>query len=191
MILTQTTPPAAQPVTLAELKAHLRLAHGFADEGAEDGILALHLGNAVATIEAETAQALIARAFRLETDGWDRHGQLVLPVGPVASIDQMEIVSGDQTTSVTPADLSLSTARTRQTLSGLGGLPLTPVPDGGRATLSFTAGYGPAGSDVPGPLRQAVLLLAAQFYENRAGEEATALPGFVSALLQPYRPVRL
>ncbi|MEM6904315.1 MAG: hypothetical protein AAF568_00330, partial [Pseudomonadota bacterium] len=124
MILTQTTPPAAQPVTLAELKAHLRLAHGFADEGAEDGILALHLGNAVATIEAETAQALIARAFRLETDGWDRHGQLVLPVGPVASIDQVEIVSGDQTTSVTPADLSLSTARTRQTLSGLGGLPL-------------------------------------------------------------------
>ncbi|MEM6904494.1 MAG: head-tail connector protein, partial [Pseudomonadota bacterium] len=114
-----------------------------------------------------------------------------LPVGPVASIDQVEIVSGDQTTSVTPADLSLSTARTRQTLSGLGGLPLSPVPDGGRATLSFTAGYGPTGSDVPGPLRQAVLLLAAQFYENRAGEEATALPGFVSALLQPYRPVRL
>ncbi len=63
------------------------------------------------------------------------------------------------------------------------------------AEIAFTAGYGPAASDVPAPVRQALLLLVAHWYEHREpieiGSSATAIPQTVSDLLMPHRGVRL
>ena len=63
----------------------------------------------------------------------------------------------------------------------------------GAIRVCFTAGYGPAWSDLPPDLAQAVMLLAAHYYEHR---EATALgagcmPFGVTSLLNRYRPMRL
>jgi uncharacterized phiE125 gp8 family phage protein len=44
---------------------------------------------------------------------------------------------------------------------------LPSLPTGGRVRLTFEAGFGPVWEDVPADLRQAVMLLAAHFYENR------------------------
>jgi uncharacterized phiE125 gp8 family phage protein len=61
--------------------------------------------------------------------------------------------------------------------------------------IAFTAGFGNAAGDVPAPIRQAVLLLVAHWYEHREpieiGAAATAVPHMVSELLQPYRRVSL
>ena len=61
--------------------------------------------------------------------------------------------------------------------------------------IAFTAGYGEAVADVPAPIRQAVLLLVAHWYEHREpieiGAAHTRIPHMVSELLQPYRPVRV
>ncbi len=61
--------------------------------------------------------------------------------------------------------------------------------------IAFTAGYGPAAGDVPQPIRLAITMLVAQWFESREpvliGETAGALPTSVASLIAPYREVRL
>jgi uncharacterized phiE125 gp8 family phage protein len=72
-----------------------------------------------------------------------------------------------------------------------GSLPVIPL--GGRVEISFTAGFGVAWADVPADLRQAVMLLAAQFYETRhdVGDGVAGLPVAVQALIERWRTVRI
>lgn len=59
------------------------------------------------------------------------------------------------------------------------------------AAMTITAGYG-GPSDVPAAIRQALLMLVAQWFDQRQVTGAgTALPFTVEALLAPYRRVRL
>jgi uncharacterized phiE125 gp8 family phage protein len=75
---------------------------------------------------------------------------------------------------------------------------LLPAPGriAGGIELDVTVGYGDAATDVPEALRQAVRLLVAHWYENR-GVVATdttrvaPLPSTITALLAPYRMLRL
>jgi uncharacterized phiE125 gp8 family phage protein len=61
--------------------------------------------------------------------------------------------------------------------------------------IAFSAGYGDAGTDVPAPIRQALVLLVAHWFENREPLRADAaqaeIPHMVSTLLAPYRGRRL
>ena len=74
----------------------------------------------------------------------------------------------------------------------LGG-SLPSVPTGGAVEIRFDAGFGAGFADLPADLGQAVLLLAAHYYEYR---DETALgqgcmPFGVSSLLARFRPMRL
>ena len=64
---------------------------------------------------------------------------------------------------------------------------------GGSVEIDFTAGFGPVWETVPADLRQAVLLLAAQYYEMRHDGDAdgAAMPFGVAALIERWRTVRL
>jgi uncharacterized phiE125 gp8 family phage protein len=77
---------------------------------------------------------------------------------------------------------------------GTGTAPVSPLAANG-IEIDFVAGYGDAPSDVPQPIRQALLLLVAHWYENREpveiGATATVIPGSVSSLLSLYRRRRL
>lgn len=57
--------------------------------------------------------------------------------------------------------------------------------------VTLTAGFGGAATDVPAPLRVAIMMLAAHWYEHReaAGEERFAVPFGVDMLAAPYRRV--
>ena len=191
MYLRQVTFPAVDPVSLEELKAHLRLSHGFADQGSEDALLQLYLSNATRAIESKLDQALIIRSFVAETDSWDRHGQFTLPVGPVAEITGLTFHQGETITPIAADQLTVSPGRSRQVLSARGGLPLPPVARGARAEIRFDAGYGPAGEDVPGELRQAILILAAHLYTHRGGGESQMPPASIHSLIAPHRAIRL
>ncbi len=70
---------------------------------------------------------------------------------------------------------------------------LPGVPEGGSATVQFTAGFGSDWTDVPIDLRQAVLMLAAHYYEYRhdTGLQGGCMPFGVTSLLERYRPMRL
>jgi len=65
----------------------------------------------------------------------------------------------------------------------------------GGIEIEFVAGFGDAPSDVPEPIRHALRLLVAHWYEVRnpvhIGSMATRVPDTVSELLMPYRARRL
>ena len=75
----------------------------------------------------------------------------------------------------------------------------TPTPEPGRRLngieIAVTCGFGAQHADVPAPIRQALLLLVAHWYEHRdPGEIGTSeahVPQAVTALLHPWMPVRL
>ncbi len=193
MLLKETTPAALNPVPLSEFAAHLRLGYGFVDDGAENGLLELYLRNAVAVIERRTSQALIRRAYVLQSASYDRHGHLTLPIGPVAAIDAVRYVTPGSTITLDPEDWLLEPGTTRQRLTGPDGHALWALPRGAVAELDFEAGYGASWESVPDDLRQAVLLLASQYYENRFGDTPAddGLPYGVLAIVESHRPVRL
>lgn len=195
MLLKELTPAARNPVPLREFAAHLRLAHGFNDDGSEDGLLELYLRNATAMIERRTAQALISRMHVLQVACWDRKGHLTLPIGPVDAIDSIQFISNTATTDLDPLDWTLQPGTQRQRLTGSVGGPLWTIPHGSIAELRFTAGHGGSWNAVPDDLRQAVLLLAAHLYENRFGELDSAngegVPAGVLSIMAQHAPVRI
>lgn len=195
MLLKELTPAARNPVPLREFAAHLRLAHGFSDDGSEDGLLELYLRNATAMIERRTAQALISRVHTLQIGCWDRKGHLVLPIGPVEQIERIQFISTSATTELDPEDWVLQPGTQRQRVTGPLGAALWPIPQGSIAELRFTAGYGGSWNSVPDDLRQAVLLLAAHLYENRFGElegsDPSGVPAGVLSIVAQHAPVRL
>ena len=67
------------------------------------------------------------------------------------------------------------------------------IPADGMVKVVFDAGFGPAWGDVPVDLRQAVLLLAGEYYEHRHddGGQAAGLPFGVVTLIERWRTVRI
>lgn len=191
MLIEQTTVPvAALPVQI--LKDHLRLGTGFADEGVQDGLVESHLRAAIAAIEARIGKALLARTFKLVLADWRDAAAQALPLAPVSAVASVTLVeAGGAAQVVAPARYRVQADRHRPKLVGVGML-LPSVPVEGQVEIVFTAGFGPGWSSVPGDLAQAVLLLAAQFYETRHEVGGPGgLPLSVQVLIEGWRNVRV
>lgn len=195
MMLNEDTPVADAALPLQGFKDHLRLGSAFGDEDLQDGILAGHLRAALGVIEARTGKALLSRRFKLRLSRWrwarSGAGQS-LPLAPVGQIISVKLVSaaGDAVT-LDPERYGLMQDMARPRLVARGsGLP--DVAEGGAVEICFEAGFGATWSALPADLAQAVLMLAAEFYENRqAGAVMQALPLSVHGLIEPWRTVRL
>lgn len=183
--------PAAEPITLAEAKQHLRVEH---DD--DDDIIAALIAGSRIHVETQTRRALITQSWRLVRDVWPESGFVaVLPV-PLAALDAARIYKADNTTQAIDAaafvvDRAAAPARLGFTRGSL------PVPERRIAGIEIdvTCGYGDAPDDVPEPLRQAIRLLVAHWYENRglvaAGGDVVVLPQTAAALIAPYQVLAL
>ena len=190
MNLSELTPVPQSALPVAELKEHLRLGTGFADEAVQDGLLAGYLRAALAAIEGRTAKALIARDFLLELSNWRDESRQPLPVAPVASVVSVTMRGRDGTGIVLDPDRYRLVRDThRPVLEGAGSF-LPAIPLGGRVELAFLGGFGPW-SLLPADLAQAVLLLAAQFHEYRHEPAPRGLPQSVARMIEPWRLVRV
>lgn len=192
MLIEQTTVPgAALPVQA--MKDHLRLGTGFADDGMQDGLIESYLRAAMAAIEGRIGKALISRRYLLTLEDWRHGAEQALPVAPVSSIVSVTLVDAAAVaTVVDPARYRLVTDMHRPKLAAAGAmLPL--VPTDGRVEVAFDAGFGAAWVAVPGDLAQAVMLLAAEYYERRhdAGVREGGLPFGVVSLIERWRTVRV
>lgn len=193
MMLVELTsvPPAALPV--AGFKDHLRLGSGFSDDGLQDGTLESFLRAAIASIEARTGKVLIEREFRWTVTVWRDAQRQPLPLAPVSAIAEMVQVDRNGTQiPVAPNRYTLEPDHQRPSVVASGAC-LPGVPRGGRVEMTLLAGFGPEWSDLPADLAQAVMLLAAHFYEFRtdAALHGSSMPFSVTALIERYRTVRL
>lgn len=192
MLIEQTTVPTpALPVQ--DLKEHLRLGTGFADDGMQDGLVESYLRAAIAAIEGRIGKALIARQFQLTLEDWRHGSEQPLPVAPVAAVVAVSMVdAAGQAAPVDPARYRLVRDALRPRIVAAGAV-LPMVPTGGRVEIVFEAGFGPAWGDVPADLGQAVLMLAAEFYERRheGADRVAGLPFAVQALIERWRTVRV
>lgn len=191
MLIEQTgVPGAALPVQ--GLKDHLRLGTGFSDDGMQDALIEGYLRSALAAIEGRIGKVLIARRFLWILEEWrDLQGQ-ALPVAPVTAVVLISLVNASGSVTVLdPARYRLVPDTHRPRLAAVGVL-LPVVPVDGKAEVVFDAGFGTTWAAVPADLAQAVLMLAAEFYERRheAGLSAS-LPFAVQALIERWRNVRV
>lgn len=185
------TPPALEPVSLADMKLFLRVAH---DD--DDDVIAGLIAAARLHVEARSRRALIAQTWRLVRDVWPASGRLpILPV-PLIAITAIRVFDADgMPHSLDVGDFAVDTASAPAVLAFAREAPRPPDKIEAGIELDISAGYGEAPDDVPAPLRQAVRMLVAHWYENRGviavSGEVAAMPASVSSLIAPFRVLSL
>jgi len=120
-----------------------------------------------------------------------------LQIAPIQSIDAVTVFDDDDVgTVINPATYlaDLGSVPPRLVLRANGARP-APARVANGIEVRATAGYGDTAGDVPQPLRQAILIALAHWYERREsvviGSSVVSVPGSVQALVEPYRQVRL
>jgi uncharacterized phiE125 gp8 family phage protein len=191
MHLTELTPIPAASLPVAAFRDHLRQSSGFADAVSDDALLVQYLRAAIAQVEGRTGRALLARDFALRLTRWrDGYAQAltIAPVSAVTSVTLLDAGGGETLVAPQIYILQADSARPRLVAAGTA-LPM--IPTGGSVVIVLTAGFGPVWEDIPADLRQAVLLLAAQYYEGRDTGGSADMDFGVRALLERWRDIRL
>ena len=177
-----TTAPATEVWTLSEVKNYLKV-----DTSADDTLITTLLQSAREVAERYLNQALITQTI---TEKLDRlHNPVIyLSVSPVISVTSFQYADSQNTTQTynasnyivdtfeKPARLSLAYGKTWPTLYG-------NIND---VTIVYTAGYGATAASVPMQIRQAILMMIADSYDNRE-DYVKKLPTASEYLLDQYR----
>ncbi|AZV78562.1 hypothetical protein EBB79_12200 [Parasedimentitalea marina] len=193
MILTEQTPVPEAALPLEPFKAHLRLGTGFGEDSLQDEVLISFLRAAIAAIEARTGKVLISRQFDLNMHQWRDPSAQVLPLVPVASVETVVMIDAAGLETVLVSDMyRLIQDSQHPQLCPTGSL-LPTVATGGALRISLTAGMADNWGALPADLGQAVLMLAAHYYQYRddTGLSGGCMPFGVTSLIERYRVVRL
>jgi uncharacterized phiE125 gp8 family phage protein len=185
------TAPAVEPLTLAEAKSFLRVAHGD-----DDDLIAALVAAARAHVETATRRALIAQTWRLVRDAWPADGRIAVTPAPLIEVAAARV--RDENGDAHALDTAAFSFVAGAVPTGLSFAPWS-LPAPGVATngieIDVSVGHGAAAADVPAPLVQAVRLLVAHWYEHRGivvnGQPGAPLPQTIRALLAPFRSVSL
>lgn len=182
MSLQLLTPPAAEPVALAEAKAHLKL-----DTSDEDALVATLITAARARAEWHTGRAFVTQRWCLRLDAWPSRDGIELPLPPLVSVEETAVTDASGIRAVLG-----TTAYRVDTASVPGRVIFAHRPSSLRTRdcveISFTAGYGDAAA-VPVPIKEAILEIVADLYAHRGDDNPVGVSG--QALLAPYRVFKL
>ena len=192
MLIEETTlPDAAFP--LETFRRHLRMGTGFGNSTLQDDLLLGFLRGAVSAIEGRLSKALLVRGFSVTVTDWRRVDRMMFPLAPVTRVDSVTVTNATGAeTALDPAAYWLDTGAPDPYLKPAG-TSLPVIPARGNVRVSFTAGMAATIDDLPADLKQAVLMLAAHYYEFRdsTGLGEGCMPFGVTSLIQRYRPLRL
>ena len=180
--------PAGEPVSLAEAKAFLKV-----DDNAEDGLITTLIGAARLHVEGVTGQALLAQSWRVVLDAWPQSRLVKLPVTPFMAVT--EITAYDEAGAGHPVPLAQFLSAPDRLLlpPTVAGMPQLRQRQG--IEIDYVAGFGTEPDEVPGDIRQALLVLVGYWYEHRdavimAGSGAVVPSGF-DRLVAAHKRVRL
>ncbi len=187
MPLIQTTPPALEPVTLGEAKAHLRI-----DTTTEDLLIAALITTARQHIEQTLSMALINQSWSLFLDRWpDIPHAIKLPLSPVSQLTAVRLYGPDDTPMVLdPANLQFDPGPPARVAERNATASLAAVRPLAAIEVAFVAGFGAQPNSVPQPIRQALLQMVAHLHANRESCDFALIPD-IAMLLAPWRQPRL
>lgn len=151
---TVTSEPAAEPLTVAEIKESLRITG--TDFDAELGRL-LTAGRR--QVEHDTHRKLITQTVANYRDEFPAGDTIDIRVAPVSSVTSIQYVDTDgatQTLAASNYHVDTTTTPPRIILKTDKTWPSTELNTPNAVTVTFSAGYGDAGSDVPAEARVAV-----------------------------------
>ena len=184
--------PAVLPVTLAELKRHTRIDH--ADD---DALLTAYCQAAVSRLEGKDGilgRTLITQTWDLKLDRFPAGSAPIRPpLSPLQSVTSITYVdtAGDtQTWSSASYDVDSDSEPARISPGYEVAYPTARWTDNA-VTVRFVAGYGSLESDVPEPIRLAIMIMVSHWYEIRepviTGTIISPVPMSVDSLVGPYR----
>lgn len=186
--------PTAEPVSLDEVKAHLRVTDSF-----EDDLIKALIVTARGVVEDRCQRCLMPQTWRLVLDGFPQSGNRMLdairiPRAPHILVEKVEYLD-------TVGSLTLMSPEAYTVQSSEYQTLLRPAPDlvwpdtavnENAVIITHKVGYADADS-VPAPIKAWMKIFIATLYDNRdaivRGEAKTSnlMPrGFVDALLDSY-----
>lgn len=197
------TPPAAEPVSLAEAKLHLRV-----DFDEDDALIQALISAARQAAEMLTQRQLVTARWRMVLDSFPGCGLMGVPAGqtftlpghailltksPVASVVEICYLDLAGVSQFMPSahytvDKACEPARITPVFGQIWPVALPQI---GAVSVTFDAGYGSA-ADVPEGLKSWIKLRLGSLYAHREEVASMArgridpLP-FVDGLLDPYK----
>ena len=189
----QTQKPGAEPISVAEVKLHIRV-----DQSDEDTLMAMIITAARQHAEQITARSFMTQKWAYILDGfYDGSGQTIrLEKGPVNSVDSITYIDmAGVLQTMPPTDYAVDyTGPLTRITPKFGKIWPITLPQMATVIINFTAGYGDA-TQVPEGLKSWIKLRCGTLYENREdvliGQRFTVVDlNFVDTLLDPYRILR-
>lgn len=172
MGLTQTVAPTVEPVTLPQAKTHLRI-----DTDDENSLINSLIVTARRMAEAYTSRQLITATYTLDMndfpDGsyFERgYGVILLPrtpLGSVSGITYVDTGGTTQTLATTVYETISDDITAKVVLKPSQVWPSVQSDKYNAVTVTFTAGYGAAATNVPESVQSGMLILIAELFENR------------------------
>lgn len=173
--------PAAVAAAAGEVRAYLRMTAG------EEALVERLVRSAFALGEAFTGAAFVVRAHEEVVAGGG--AWVPLTAEPVRAVTGATALPDEEgPTGAAPFVLNPGEWEAEIGADGCGWVRvLRPGP--ARAAVRFEAGLAGSWEELPAPLAQGLVLLAAHLFEDRAG--AKVPPAAVAALWRPWRRLRL
>jgi len=198
------TPPASEPITLADAKDFLRIIQGMTLDDA--------LITSLITAARQYCETLCLRTFiqtqwivqfdcfpfgggyytrqirnQGEGPGWlpASGGIFYLPKPPVMSVDSIYFYDSTNTYTLIDASLyNVSLDFPARVQAAIGKAWPIPAPRIDAVTVNITSGYGPDASSVPECVKTAVRVAVTHLYENR-GNADVPMPSLIGDILAP------
>lgn len=155
--------PVNTPITLAELKLHCNVT--FSED---DTLLAIYLNSATALCEQILQRKCITQTWKMFLDYWP--SQIKVLFGDLQSVTHVKYTDTDDTQETFSSDyyyVDTSSVPGRIVLKDQQTWPTDTLNAVNPIEIQFVTGYGDASTDVPDDIRNAILLTASHFYENR------------------------
>jgi uncharacterized phiE125 gp8 family phage protein len=204
MELKVVTPPAAEPLSTAEAKLHLRV-----DHTSDDTLITALIVAAREHVENYLVGSLVEQTRAAYLSSWP-YAPFRLPCGPVQEIDSVKYTDSDGTENTLSTDVYYLTPGGELARKPNQTWPTGRLYGPGAIEITYVTGYPPQvtvipgegddpdteetdyGANIPQAIKQAMLLLIGEWYEQREAAADTkyaiqTIPWGVKQLLAPYR----
>jgi len=167
-----TDAPENEPVSLAEVKTHLKL---NPDDTSEDAYLSMLIKSARRMCETYTSLSFVQQTRTVKMDrfpcNWltNPRREIILPYGPVTAVNSFTYIDndGNEQTLTEDTDFTLDTSSDIARVRAVDSWPSTKAQNNAVAIV-YSAGY--AVDEVPEDIKTMVLQCSANMYENRQNE---------------------